>query len=354
MSSETTKKRNPEYINYEIAQGYIENPESFDLNNATGISEDAARLLSGIDPDTWLGLCLENISEISDVSLTELMHLKNGRLSLGLTQINHSTARILSLFKGDLLKLNKVKFLCPQTAKQLARSQINVYLPAIEIIDDETAEMLSVDPGNIYINGQAEFSKVAAKHLSDNSKLKFTVPVTFSEEICEMFNSDESSLFFGRSRSSIINANYINSWYSESKSSRDISLDGCRLTAKAAEIIVNRKGKKIKYNFGCLYEISLEAAKQFKGYSGDVELHCNYTGHAMLGPSVEVAAALAEMTGKLSIQAKDITHDSATALAEFKGMHLRLQFASEIPAKTKAVLSGNPRIEVVSKLLHQA
>jgi hypothetical protein len=354
MSSETTIKRNPEYINSKIAQEYIENPEAFDLNNATGISEDAARLLSGIDPDPWLGLCLENISEISDVSLTELMHLKKGGLSLGISQINHSTARILSLFKGDLLKLKKVKFLCPQTTKELTRSRINVYLPTVERIDDETAEILSMDSGKFCINGQAEFSESAAKFLSQNSRLRFTTPVTFSEEICEMFNTCTMSLLFGRGRNSIINANYINITYSEPSSRRPYSLDGCRLTAKAAEAIVNRKGKKLPYRFGCLQEISLEAANQFKGYSGEVEFNCSYAGHQMLGPSVEVAAALAEMTGKLSIQAKDITHDAATAMAEFKGMHLRLQFASKIPAKTKAVLSGNPRIEVVSKLLHQA
>lgn len=353
MSSENKLKHNPEYIDLKIAKEYIDNTESFDLNNATGISEDAARLLSETDPDPWLGLCLENISEISDATLTELMHLKKGRLSLGISQINHSTARILSLFKGDLLMLNKVKFLCPQTAKELTRAQIDVYLPTIEKIDDETAKILSMDSGNIYINGQAEFSESAAKFLSQNSRLEFTTPVTFSEEICEMFNC-KMSFIFVRKRSSIINANYINITNSEPSSRRPSSLDGCRLTAKAAELIVKKKGKKIKYRFSCLQEISLEAAKQFKGYSGDVEFNCSYAGHQMLGPSVEVAAALAEMTGKLSIQAKDITHDAATAMAEFKGIHLRLQFASEIPEKTKTVLSGNPRIEVVSKLLHQA
>jgi hypothetical protein len=350
MSSETTNKHKPEYIDIKIAQEYILNPEAFDLNNATGISEDAARLLSGIDLDPWLGLCLENISEISDATLTELMHLKNGSLSLGISQINHPTARILSLFKGNLLKLNKVKFLCPQTAKELTRSKINVYLPTIEKIDDETAKILSVDSGNILINGQAEFSEVAAEFLFKNLSIKFTTPITFSEEICEHFVSN----IFRINRTSIINANYIAMWHSVPSSRREYDLVGCRLTAKAAEMIVNRKGKKTKYIFNGLYEISLEAAKQFKGYSGDVEFNSNYPGQEMLGLSVEVAAALAEMTGKLSIQAKDITHDAATAMAEFKGIHLRLQFASKIPEKTKAVLSGNPRIEVVSKLLHQA
>jgi hypothetical protein len=333
-------KHDVKYIDLQVAQNFLADPSKVDLSTATGISEDAAKSLSHYNPqNSYSGLFLDNISEISEAALTELIHLKDGNLSLGLTQIDSSTARILSLYRGRLL-LKKIKSLSIESARKL--TGFSVYLGGIEVIDDQTAEILSRNIDYLCINGNAKFSIIAAESLNENfRRLGFTIPVNFTEEICEVFNVN-----------SLINARRMKAWFDESPKTRGLSISGSRLTKNAAELIANRKGKKTRISFSDLYGINLDSARQFKGYRGEIEFHSSYSNRAMLGPSVEVATALAEVEGFLSIQAWDISYESAKALAKFSGQGLRLQFKVTIPKKTKSVLIENSRIGLISKQLH--
>ena len=306
-------KDDVKYIDIRTAQNFLDDPSGVDLSTATEISEDAAKLLSSYDPpNSYSGLFLDNISEISESSLTELIHLKEGNLSLGFTQIDASTARILSLYRGRLI-LKKIKALSIDAASEL--KGFSVYLGGIEEIDDQVAEMLSNNIDYLCINGRAKFSTKAAEYLNKSFRLKFTIPITFSEDICELFDVD-----------SLINVRRMKAWFDESRKTRDISISGSRLTKNAAEFIANRKGKKTSISFSDLYEIDLDVASQFKGYQGEIGFLSSYSNRAMLGPSKEVATALAEVKGSLTIEAWDISFESAKALANFSGSELRLQF----------------------------
>ena len=296
------------YIDLRTVQNFLADPSGVDLSTATEISEDAAKLLSSYDPpNSYSGLFLDNISEISELSLTELIHLKEGNLSLGFTQIDASTARILSLYRGRLI-LKKIKALSIDAASEL--KGFSVYLGGIEEIDDQVAEMISNNIDYLCINGRAKFSTKAAEYLNKCFRLKFTIPITFSEDICELFDVD-----------SLINIRRMKAWFDESRKTRDISISGSRLTKNAAKFIANRKGKKTSISFS-----DLDVANQFKGYQGEIGFLSSYSNRAMLGPSEEVATALAEVKGSLTIEAWDISFESAKALANFSGSELRLQF----------------------------
>ena len=91
----------------EIAEQFLADAGSVDLDDFTAVTEEAARILVGYE---GLRLCLENVQSISDQALKALTHFE-GSIFLGLRVLTDSVAHSIAncqgyIFPGEVLELS--------------------------------------------------------------------------------------------------------------------------------------------------------------------------------------------------------------------------------------------------------
>lgn len=158
-------------LDAELAQSFLEDPDSVNLGDFTSITDDAAEVVSKYRGGT---LFLYGLTNLSDAAADALSR-HQGDLELGgLTELSEAAAEALSKHQGSLI-LDGLTELSDAAAEALSKHQGVLILRGLTELTDYAAEALSKHQGNLLLDGVTELSDVAAEALS---KYKGT--------ICEM------------------------------------------------------------------------------------------------------------------------------------------------------------------------
>jgi len=130
-------------ITKEIAQSYLKDTNSVDLNTFMELDDKAAEVLS--KSDGWLELS-------------------------GLTHLSDAAAKGLAKFKGISLELNGLTEVLDSVAQSLARVDSCLELNGLTFLTDGLARMLASHSRQLELNGVASLSDEAARHLSRRKK----------------------------------------------------------------------------------------------------------------------------------------------------------------------------------------
>lgn len=158
-------------ITAELAQKFIENPESVYLGDYTSIEPDAAAILAtyGSELDDIEGLQL-NLWEIVNLSVESAEKLAKfrGRLEIGLKTLSFEVARALSAQEEPgVLDFSKLEELKLDAAKELCKHQGSmIVLVWVNDITVDTAEELASYDGHLLLNGITKVDEPVAKALS--------------------------------------------------------------------------------------------------------------------------------------------------------------------------------------------
>ena len=125
-------------LDEEVAQSFLEDPDSVDLGDFTSITDAAAEVLSK----------------------------HKGELALfGLTELSDAAAEALSKHEGELI-LDGLTELSDAAAEALSKHQGFLILKGLTELTDYAAEALSKHQGNLLLDGVTELSAAAAEVLS--------------------------------------------------------------------------------------------------------------------------------------------------------------------------------------------
>ena len=157
----------------EIAEEWLADVSSHDLNKFTVIDDAAAEYLSKCMSDPNWPLELEGLTELSDEAAKSLSKHKSCRLELpSLTRLSDAGAKSLSKYKGSLT-LDGLTELSDAAAESLSKhkgeraaSGGGLFLNGLTELSNGAAESLSKHKGNhLSLNGLTKLSDEAAESL---------------------------------------------------------------------------------------------------------------------------------------------------------------------------------------------
>ncbi|MDF1862657.1 MAG: hypothetical protein P1U87_20740, partial [Verrucomicrobiales bacterium] len=171
-AEDADETENPEIIDLDVAEAYIENPDSFDLSGATEITDAAAEALGKYD---WEGkydgeLCLNGLRALSDAA-AEALSKHEGYLFLnGVAELSDTGASFLAKSQGSL-GLDGLTDLSDVAAEALAEHPgFILTLNGLESLSDSAAKSIGKHAGFLYLNGLKGVSEIGAKALAEHDE----------------------------------------------------------------------------------------------------------------------------------------------------------------------------------------
>ena len=182
-------------LSIEIAEAFLDDPDSIDLSKFRTIDDEAAEILS--KRKDWL-LDLSGITELSDVAAGSLAKFQNTLDLSGLTELSDAVAQNLSTHKTFLI-LNGLTELSDAAAEILSKCKGDLYLNGITELSDGVAESLSKHEGNLSLNGLKIFSNTSghvalAEKLLRNKYLDLNGLEKLSDAVADSLSKHEGSL----------------------------------------------------------------------------------------------------------------------------------------------------------------
>ena len=166
----------------EIAEEFLADDESVDLEEFTELDDDAAESLSKYE---W-GLYLRGLTSLSDAAAQSLSK-HEGELELtGLTSLSDAAAESLSKHKGDFLGIGLTS-LSDATAELLSKHEGDLALDALTSLSDAAAESLSKREGGLDLNGLTSLTIEAASFLSSAGALSLDGLTELTHAIAKQF-----------------------------------------------------------------------------------------------------------------------------------------------------------------------
>ena len=277
----------PKAIDSAIAKRFLQDPDSFNLSEATSITDEAAELLSEHDG----GLGLDGLMELSDAAAESLSKHEGEFLYLdGLTELSDAAVDSLSKHPGQLT-LNGLTELSDAAAESLSKHQGEfLYLDGLTELSDAGAETLSKHQGDLLLNGLTELSDAAIESLSKHRKKLYLNGLTeLSDAAAESLSTHQGGLILD-GLTELSDA----AIESLSKVQGDLSLDGLTELSDAAAKSLSKHRKKLYLNG--LTELSDAAAESLSTHQGDLILD------GLTELSDAAAESLSKHRGKLCLK----------------------------------------------------
>jgi len=186
---EIRAKQDLKRLTLEVAQRFVDEPDSVDLTEYELLDDDAAEALSKLQggclylfgPEELrdaaaeslskhvVGLGLSGLKELSDAAAESLSRFEGMDLFLeGLTELSEEVAESLSDFKGHALFLEGLTELSEEVAESLSNFKgCTLFLHGLTELSDVAVESLSSFKGTLGLNGLTELSDAAAASLSE-------------------------------------------------------------------------------------------------------------------------------------------------------------------------------------------
>jgi len=138
-------------LTVEIAESWMKNSDSIDLNQFTQLTESAALMLSEAEKSTWLEL---NRPINLSYSVAELLcqYQKSWLQLNGLSDLSDAVARQLARHGGCGLGLCGLITLSRTVAGSLSQFDGALFLDGVSSLLDEVAEIISLHKGNLFLN----------------------------------------------------------------------------------------------------------------------------------------------------------------------------------------------------------
>ena len=299
-------------LTLEIAEQFLEDPDSISFGCYTSIEDAAAESLSKYQGN----LNLYGLTELSDAAAESLSKHKGATLDLtGLTEFSDSAAEALAKYRGCLydggliqknehddseIGISSANVLTPEIAEQFLEDPESIELHEFTVVDEAAAEILAGYDGYLNLSGLKEISQEVAGHLgiklvkdvrTDNEELSIEGIKKLEDiescvvghlEHCLDYN-DQSGIYFTDAEG---NRKY---GYAEVKFSvcdaEDEFAESETITEEIARILVSSKDETLTHYCS---EIEDEAA----------EILANYNGNLQLDGLTELSDAAAEALGK--------------------------------------------------------
>ena len=149
----------PTFIDQDIARRFMEDPNSFNLTRAVGMSDAAAQILADYTGD----LNLTEVQELSE-SAVKILSKHKGDLCLGQVQLSLESAEALSNH-GGFLDLG-ISELSPAVAKALSKHQGTLSLSMLPELPADSAAILAEHRGELSFEDVPGLTDSAAIALS--------------------------------------------------------------------------------------------------------------------------------------------------------------------------------------------